>query len=292
MFRAVLFAVAAVGLLAAAPALAQDAYTLKLYEAKKGDKSEHEKTEKTVTTITFKGAGMEKTDEIPTAKKEAYTEEILEKGAGDKRPTKLSRTYTTAEKALKGATTKESYSGQTVLIEKKGEKYELSVGGKALKESDAPDLYKKFNKKDGPQNKDFLPAEPVKVGAGWKVAADKAEQIFKSFDDDKLKIDPKKSSVEGKLLKAYKKDGAQYGVLELTLTLAVTDIDLNGQSVKTSADSKIVMKGTIDTCIDGTVASEDGKMEVTANIVAEIPTVGTLTLGVKTTTDEKVRAKK
>jgi hypothetical protein len=292
MFRAVLFVTAAIGLLAAAPALAEDTYTLKLYEAKKGDKSEHEKTEKTVTTITFKGAGMEKTDEIPTAKKEVFTEEILEKAAGDKKPTKLSRTYTVAEKTVKGGITKESYSGKTVLVEKKGEKYELSVGGKALNESDAPDLYKKFNKKDGPQNQDLLPTEPVKVGAGWKVAADKAEKVFKSFDDDKLKIDPKKSTIEGKLLKAYKKDGAQFGVFELTLTLVVTEIDLNGQGVKTSADSKIVMKGTIDTCIDGTVASEEGKMEMTANIVAEIPTVGTLTLGVKTTTEEKVRAKK
>lgn len=292
MFRAVLFAVAAVGLLAAAPALAEDAYTLKLYEAKKGDKSEHEKTEKTVTTVTFKGAGMDKTDEIPTAKKEAYTEEILEKAAGDKRPAKGTRTYTVAEKTVKGETKKESYSGQTMVIEKKGDKYELSVGGKVLKESDAPDLYRRYNRKDGPQNKDFLPAEPVKVGGSWKVAADKAEQVFKSFDDDKLKIDPKKSSIDGKLLKAYKKDGAQFGVLELTLTMVVTEMDLNGQSVKTSADSKIVMKGTIDTCIDGTVASEDGKMEVTANIVADIPTVGTLTLGVKTTTEEKVRAKK
>lgn len=291
MLRAVLFAFA-VGLLAAAPAPAEDVYTLKLYQSKKGDKTEHEKTEKAVTTVTFKGAGMEKTDEIPTAKKEAFTEEVLEKTAGDKKATKLSRAYTAAEKTVKGMTTKESYSGQTVLIEKKGEKYELSVGGKALKENDAPDLYKKFNKKDGPQNQDFLPTEPVKVGASWKVAADKAEQIFKSFDDDKLKIDPKKSSVEGKLLRAYKKDGAQYGVLELTLTIVVTEMDLNGQSVKTSADSKIVMKGTIDTCVDGSVGSEEGKMEVTANIVAEIPTVGTLTLGVKTTTEEKVRPKK
>lgn len=291
MFRAVLFAIAAVGLLTA-PALAEDAYTLKLYVPKKGDKSEHEKTEKTVNTITFKGAGMEKTDEIPTARKEAFTEEVLEKAVGDKKPTKLSRAYAAAEKTVKGQTSKESYNGQTVLIEKKGEKYELSVGGKALKESDAPDLYKKFNKKDETQNQDFLPTEAVKVGAGWKVAAEKAERLFKSMGDDKLKVDVKKSSIEGKLLKAYKKDGAQFGVIELTLTVVITDIDLNGQMVKTSADSKMVMKGTVDTCIDGTVAFEDGKMEVTANIVAEIPTVGTLTLGVKTTSEEKVRAKK
>jgi len=292
MFRVILFAVAAVGLLAASPALAED-YTLKLYKSKKGDKTEHENTEKTVTTVKLSNAGVDKKDEIPSGKKETFTEEILEKKDGDKKATKLTRTYTVAEKTAKGMTVKESVSGKTVLIEKKGDKYELSVAGKALTESDAPDLFRKFNKKDdGPQNDDLLPTEPVKVGGSWKLPADKTEKLIKSLGEDKMKFDPKKSLIEGKLLKAYKKDGAQFGVLEFTITVSLTDIDLNGQMFKTSADSKLVMKGTIDTCIDGTVEFEDGKMEVALDVVTEIPNAGTLTLSVKTTGVEKARAKK
>ena len=50
--------------------------------------------------------------------------------------------------AVKGETTKSVYADETVLIEKKGDKVELSIKGKVLKEDDAKELYRKFNKKD------------------------------------------------------------------------------------------------------------------------------------------------
>jgi hypothetical protein len=273
MLRTVLAALFAIVLLADGSAFsADDTFTLKLYKSKKGDKTSHEKVETGKTTVTVNVGGMNMDMAMPSSSKEAFTEEILEKKEGDKIATKMTRTYTVAEKTDKGETTKAVYAGKTVLIEKKGNKYELSIDGKALKESDAPEMYKKFNKQDDePDNEDFLPKDPVKVGGGWKVAADKSEKMFKSLSDDKMKVDAKKSSIEGKLLKAYKKDGAQFGVIELTFTLFITELDLGGQFVKTAGDSKMVLKGVIDTCIDGTLPSEESKFEMTIHLGAELP---------------------
>ena len=92
--------------------------------------------------------------------------------AGDKQATKLTRTYSVSEKTVGDESTKASYVGDTILIEKKDGKFELSVKGKELKKSDAPDLYKQFSEKkeNDPTNEDFLPDEPIKVGATWKDA--------------------------------------------------------------------------------------------------------------------------
>ena len=122
--------------------------------------------------------------------------------------------------------------------------------------------------------------------------ADKSEKMFKTLSDDNMKVDVKKSTVTGKLLKAYKKDGVQFGVIEIAVTVFVTEIDIGGQLVKTAAGSKFALKGTIDTCIDGTVDFEDGKMEMTIDVTAEIPNVGSFTIKGTTTGTDKVRGVK
>ncbi len=294
MPRPILAALFVFGLLAAAPASAADeTYTLKLYKYKKGDKHDIEKTEESKNNIIIDIMGMNMKQEVTSGKKEVYTEEILEKKDGDKKATKLTRTYKTAEKTEKEETTKAVYAGETVLIEKKGDKYEFSIKGKELKEDEAPELFKSFNKKDDePENEDFLPAAAVKVGESWKVPADKTDKMFKSLGDDKMKLDTKKSTVSGKLLKAYKKDGAQFGVIELTITVFVTEIDLGGQFAKTKEGSKMVIKGSIDTCIDGTIDFEDGKLDVTVDLTAELPNNGSFSItgtskGVDKTTVKK-----
>jgi hypothetical protein len=295
MRRAFLASLFAIGLLATVPALAaDDAYTLKLYKSKKGDKAEHAKTENSKLTILIDVGGMTKKEEKTEGKKEAYTEVILEKKPGDKRSTKLTRTYSVAEKTVGDETTKAPYTGETVLIEKKDGKYDLSIRGKELKKSDAPELYKQFNEKkdNDPTNEDFLPEQPIKVGGSWKVPTAKSEKMFKTLGEDNLKVDTKKSTITGKLLKVYKKDGVQFGVFEITITVLVTEIDLGGQFAKTTDGSKFVMKAIVDTCIDGTVDFEESKMEMTIDVTAEIPNVGSLTLRGTTTGTSKVRGVK
>lgn len=292
MSRIAWAAVVAIGLLATA-ASADDAFTLKLYQSKKGDTFAHEKTTTDKMTILIEAGGQKKEQKVSGGSKDVYTEEVLEKKDGARKATKLTRAYTTAEKTEKGETKERVYAGKTVLIEKKGEKYELSIDGKALTEDEAPDLFKKFNRKkdDEPTDQDLLPTDPIKVGGTWKLDADKSEKYFKALDIG-MKADAKKSKIEGKLLKAYKKDGAQYGVLEVTITIIVTEIELQGQGVATAPDSKMVAKVTVDTCIDGTVDFADAKTEMSADITADIPNVGSITFKGTTTGTEKQRAAK
>jgi hypothetical protein len=291
MNRALPLLVVAIGLLAtAASPAADETYTIKLYKAKTGDKTEHQKTEDENTVVDVSFGGKDDKQTMKSSRKVAYTEVVLEKKDGDKRPTKLTRAYTADEKTEKGKTTKAGYVGQTVLIEKKGAKYAFSVDGKALTEADAPDLFKKFDRLDKePENEDILPEKPVKVGDSWTVSADKNERLFKMFDGDQMKIDTKKSSAAGKLLKVYKKDGAQFGTLEFTLTVVVTDLDLGGKFAPTAAGSKMVLKATVDTCIDGTVGTEDSQLEATMDITVELPNKGSFKISGKSTGAEKVR---
>ncbi len=295
MFRALLVSLFAIGLLAGGSVFAaEDTYMLKVYQEKKGDKFDVEKNDKGTNKIIVNVNGTNNNQEALTGDKEIYTEEILEKKEGDKRATKLTRKYTIAEKTEKGKTVKAIYSGETVLIEKKGKEFEFSIDGKMLTKDEAPDLFKKFNKSDDePTDQDMLPTEAVKVGGTWKVPNEKSEKMFKTLGKDEMKIDVKKSSIEGKLLKVYKKDGAQFGVLELTISVLILEIDLGGQFAPTKAGSKIVITGMIDTCIDGTVNQEEAKKVVTIAMTAELPNGGSITIdGESKGVDQKRATKK
>ncbi len=295
MFRVLSASLFALGLLAGGPVLAaEETYLLKVYQSKKGDKQDVEKTDQGTNKIIVNVNGTNNNQEVLTGDKEVYTEEILEKKEGDKRPTKLTRKYKIAEKTEKGNTSKTVYSGETVLIEKKGKEFEFSMDGKVLTKEEAPSLFKSFNKSDDePSDQDMLPTEAIKVGGTWKVPAEKSEKMFKTLGKDEMKIDVKKSSIEGKLLKAYKKDGAQFGVLELTITVLVLEIDLGGMFAPTKAGSKIVVSGTIDTCIDGTVNFEEAKKVVTIAMTAELPNGGSITIdGESKGVDKKNATKK
>ena len=290
--RTLLASVLVVGLSAAGAGAADETYTIKLYQGKKGDTSTTEKSEGAKVTVFVDTADTNEKHDATTDSRESYTEEILEKRAGDSRVTKLLRKYTVAEKTAKGETTRAVYAGKAVLIEEKGGAYQFSIDGKALDERDAPELYKSFKKNNRPNSRDFMPQNAVKVGENWKVPAAESAKMFKTLGDDKMKVDAEKSTIEGTLLKAYKRNGAQFGVIELTVTVIVTEVELDGQSFKTTAGSTVVLKGTLDTCIDGTVEFEDAKGETIIDITAELPDSGSITLQSTITNAVKIGALK
>jgi hypothetical protein len=109
----------------------------------------------------------------------------------------------------------------------------------------------------------------------------------------KMKFDAKRSSIVGKLLNASKKDGAQFGTLELTITLFLTEIDFgNGMTGTTTAESKMVITSTVDLCIDGTSPTEDGTTVSTFEFTVNIANAGPLTMKSAGTETHKVRAAK
>ncbi|VTR95855.1 unnamed protein product [Gemmata massiliana] len=291
--QTLLASVLVVGLSAGA-AGAEETYLIKLYRSKEGTKSRVEKNERGKVDTVINGDGVKKEEAVTSDTKEIYTEEVLAIDATTKQITKLSRKYTVAEKTEKGETTKAVYAGKTVLIEKIDGAFTFSVDGKPLSEDAAPDLIKSYKDKkaDEPTNEDLVPTEAVAVGRTWKVPVDKADKTLKLLGDGKIKFDASKSTIEGKLVKVYKKVGAQFGVMEFTITAVVTEIGSGDESVATTTDSKMVMKITIDTCIDGTVEFEDATADASVDIVAEFPQAGSVSVRGAVTFTSKINALK
>lgn len=271
MLRSMLFLLVA-GLICA-PAFADDeAYEIKVKKEAKGDKGKVTKAEDGNTTATIELGGQEKVTKQKTGTKYAYTEEILERPDGAKKPTKLKRAYETAQKTKEGKKETLPYQGKTVLIEKKGDTFVFSVDGERMSKDDAEDLDKEFNKKDGDDgldNEDFLPKKAVKVNEPWKIDVAK---LAKSFGNEApFELDADNSKASGKILKAYKRDGKQFGVIEVSIDFTPTEFKTEGDAIPLKKGSKLGLVITIDTCIDGTVNDGDVKMAIVIHIEGEIP---------------------
>ncbi len=258
------------------PAFAQDAkYELKLKKEAQGDRVSVKSDETSDIHVLIDLMGQEVKNDEKSKEKKAYIEEILVHPAGAKKSTKLSRTYTAAEKTKGGTTKKQVYAGKTVVIEKKGEKkgekYKFSIDGEEIAEDDAEELEKEFNKKEEfpLENEDLLPGKPVKLGESWTVDSAK---IVKSFEEDgPFVLDVQATKVTGKLLKVYAKDGKQYGTIELSLHLAVKELKLDGNPSKMKDGSKISGTMVLDICIDGTSNSGTEKSTLKFDLSGEIP---------------------
>jgi len=255
-----------------APAFGQDkTFDLKLKKEARGDKVASKSSEKADIKVVIDLMGMEIKNNEKNEEEKDFTEEILEKPPGSKKATKLSRKYTVSEETKDGKTKKHVYAGKTVLVEKKGDKYKFTVDGEELAEDDAEDLEKEFNKKDEfpLENEDFLPGKPVKLGDSWAVDA---EKVVKSFGEDSpMILDAKGTKLSGKLVKVYQKDGKQFGVIELTLLLAVKEMKLDGNATPMKPGSKITGTVTLDVCIDGTSHAGSEKATLKFDLSGEIP---------------------
>src|SRR5262245_25048219 len=248
-------AVFAVGAMTFAGLQAEETITLKL---KKPDKGDVVKETKTVTeTVKVTVMGQEQNQESVT--KLVYTEEVLEKPAGAKRPTKLKRVYESAEINKQGEKQDLGLVGKTVLVEKAGDGYKVTVDGQEPAVAAAVVLKKEFRKEKEVTDEHFVPKTPVKVGDTWKI--DMAPLAKDSAGE--LEMDADKSSGTAKLIKLYDKGGHKFGTIELTLDLAGNKIgEEGGQSIELKAGSKLTATAVMDVCIDGTAAGGSSKMTV------------------------------
>ena len=62
-----------------------------------------------------------------------------------------------------------------------------------------------------------------------------------------------------KLLKAYKKDGRQFGVMQLHLEFPLTALAMGNMKVPFAEGSKFIADATMDGCIDGSLVSGSTK---------------------------------
>jgi hypothetical protein len=261
-------ALLAAGLFAAGSASAADeAVTIKVKKSAPGDVVDVSKTEKGSNKTTFTAMGMERVVDGGGSSKFVYREEIIERPADARRATKLTRTYKTAEMTRADAKTGDlGLAGKTVLIEKKGDKYEFTVDGKPLTGPGAQMLQKEFGREKKLTEEDLFPKEPIKVGGTWKIDVSK---LAKELGEDGMIVDESKSSASGKLIKTYDKEGARFGILEVNMDVTVTKLKGEGQEIPLK-DSKMTFVMTADACIDGTLDTGKAKMTIKGSLSGEV----------------------
>src|SRR5205085_323768 len=114
--------------------------------------------------------------------------------------------------------------------------------GKELSKDDAAAMAKEFNKeKDDEDELDqlVLPKNAVAVGETWKL---QMSAILKQISqEDKLVLDAANASGMGKLVKAYKKDGRQFGVMEFSMELPIKQVGEAGSRLDLKPGAKFTL---------------------------------------------------
>jgi hypothetical protein len=268
MLKRLWAAVLTAGLVAAGAGAADEPITIKLKKAGKGDVVKETKTEDVTNLADVTAGGQTMSSEEKMGSKMVYTDEVLEKGEKDSKPTKLVRTYETADVTKKGEKVDVGLAGKAVVIEKGKDKYTFKMEGGKLTTEAAELLDKEFNKKDEPDMEEvMMPKKAVKVGDTWEVDAKAVEKMF----GDELKVDADKVKVTGKLVKVYDKDKAKFGVVDFAIELPIASVNVMGQPLQTTDGSKLKVTITLDGCIDGSVygGTSSGKME--GNVGLKVP---------------------
>ena len=272
MSRALLLLVGGLGVLTL-PASGRDepTYAIMLKKEAAGDRTKVASTDAGDVRFRLEVMGQELDKGEKKTLRQVYTEEIVEKPAGAKKPTKLARTYQTATATKDGKRTTHIYQGKTVRIEKKGEKYVFTADGTEITGDDAEELESEFNKKDDIplDDEDLMPDKPVKVNETWTVDAKKITAAFEG--GGLFTLDPAKTKVTGKLVKVYDKGGKRFGVIELTMTLAVKELKIDNQELPMKPGSKVTAATTFDLCIDGTAHAGTEKSAMTFDLHGEVP---------------------
>jgi hypothetical protein len=250
-------------LFGSAPASAQEKFTIKLKRDKKGDVTQatEKSTENAKMTVTVMGNPQPK-DEDKTVST-TFKEVIIDK-EGSKPASKLTRTYQKAEMTVHDKKIVPSFIGKEVLIDRSDKTPKFSVDGKDLEGDDLDFMKEQFKNSDSSRDDDvmdeiMLPKQPVAVGDTWKL--DTAALAKEFSKDAKLSIDADKSTAKGKLLKAYQKDGKQFGVFEIETNLALTKLEAGPMPIDLDPTSTMKMTMHFDVCIDG--SSHAGSLTMT-----------------------------
>jgi hypothetical protein len=283
MKRYAALSVLAVLFVGVAAAPTQEAITIKLKELGEGEAALIKKKE----TITTKVKVSDGNGNLVVDKKEIKTEiqeykETIHKRQAGKSATKLERVYSKAQLTQDDESSDAPLHGKTVFIEKKGEEYTFTyegggeVTGKAL---DA--LMKDFSKKredSAELEKLVLPKGAVKVGQTWKIEMPKiVEDLSKQ---GAMEVDAAKSTGQGTLVKAYKKNGRQFGEMKFKMEMPVMKIGKGVEQLKFTAGAKIALDLTIDACIDGTADAGSMKMKMIMTGMADVGGGATVMLDV------------
>jgi hypothetical protein len=247
---------AIVSLVLPAVASAQQAYRITLRQPEKGDKALCRKmTRFRQETAAFDRKTGDKSSRIEeTAQDLVFGEEVLQKPAAPSQGIKLRRDYRRAEQTIEGRRLPLPYTSMAVLIEQQGERYRFhTTGGTELKGDQARGLEEEFSKQvpqlPHPAAPWLLPKAAVRVGEPWTIDAARFVRHLGALD--RAILEPGRATAKGKLLRAYRKDGRQHGVLELRLEVPIPSFRTASGELLKFKDSKLTVRMIVDACIDG-----------------------------------------
>jgi len=250
---------------------AQEKYTIKFKELNQGESSrvESKETMTMKTTTTIEKQKEPAAQEFKGSKHYLFTQTVLERPQGAALPTKVQRTYDKAlhegSEPLVKSPGPLPMNGKTILIEKKGDKYEFRLQDGKLLDTGISDLQDEFDRDEGAKTKKALiPPGPVALNETWKFDP---KDFGGPSGKDKESTKMLKSEGAAKLTKVYKKDGRQFGVIEAVMELQMVVTIKGGAGGPPSdmtSESKVLFKLTYDGCIDGTL--NEGKLSGTGNI--------------------------
>jgi hypothetical protein len=234
----------------------QQRYTIRLKEMGTGDLSRMERKNSTSfkTKLVIDKDGEAREEEQSVGTHQVFTQTVLARPAGADRPTKLERKYDKAVTESAGMPGKNGVApsaleGKTLIIEKRGERYEFRLGG--TEQFDSPELEGEFNKAQASDRKKLLvPDKAVAEGESWTIDP---RSLLSAEKGQKLEI--VKANGVAKLSKVFQKDGATFGTIatDIECLFRITGAVPEGKGELTS-ENKITVKLQFDGCIDGTRA--------------------------------------
>lgn len=275
MLRGTRLALGLTILLTATAQGADETYTIRLKRAARGETvaTETESSQQMRVRLKDTDGNTVKDQENKSSEQFNYREAVLEKKADDKRPTRLERTYEKAELTAEGKKQSFPYEGKTVVIEKKGDRYQFRIkDGDELTGAAAAYLDREFNSPDQSKLDDemFLPKKPVALAEAWPIDVGPLAKSFEKMMP--VQIDVERARASGKLVKVYQKDGRQYGILQLKVELPLKQAQFGNNKVPFKNLAKAVVETTLDGCIDGSV--ESGEMQSQMEFSATGPIKG------------------
>ena len=252
--------------LATLTAGAQEAVTIKIAHPKAGERARITVEEKVTTKTVFTAQGMPQAKEEVSTKSLVYIDDVLENPQATKRPSKLKRTYEKAVVGKDGQTKALSVQGKTVLIEKKGDTFSFTVEGQPVGEDSLKLLRDEFEKPAGQNVRDLMfPNKPVKPGDSWKIDTN---AMLKAMGEKDIVFDRDKVAANGKLVKTYKKDGKQFGVIEFRFDGPIRGLG-EKQAFKVK-DGTMTLNLVGDGCIDGSAATGKSTSKMSMNLTGAV----------------------
>jgi len=224
----------------------QPVYTIQLGEERQGDKMAVIESYRESVTRELNGPNGPETKTRKKTERYDYVEEILDRPANARQPTKAARKYAVAETGHDGGPfQKRTFAGKTVLIELKGDSYSFTVDGVDLPAGEAARMRDTFGRA-ARFDATALPKAPVGINQSWNTNPEVAISMAKIFSLDPRLLKPEQCRDFGRLTQVYSNEGKQWGVIVLN-----DELVFGGQDAVSSIMARVSLEHRIDSPIDG-----------------------------------------